>query len=54
MNPHRGFAGSQNADGTVAEWIILLRVGDFAEVDADTAREVTADLPARGRRVRRA
>jgi hypothetical protein len=39
MNPYRGIAGSQNADGTVAE-----RVGDFAEVDADTAREVTADL----------
>ena len=44
MNPYRGIAGSQNADGTVAERIILVRVGDFAEVDADTAREVTADL----------
>ena len=44
MNPYRGIAGSQNADGTVAERVILVRVGDFAEVDADTAREVTADL----------
>jgi hypothetical protein len=46
MNPHRGIAGSQNADGTVAERVILVPIGDFAEVDADTAREVTADLPA--------
>jgi hypothetical protein len=28
----------------VAERVILARVGDFAELDADTAREVTADL----------
>jgi hypothetical protein len=36
-NPYRGIAGSQNADGTVAERVSLARVGDFAEVDADTA-----------------
>ena len=34
MNPHCGTAGSQNADDTVAERVILVRVGDFAEVDA--------------------
>ena len=34
MNPHRGTAGTQNADDTVAERVILVRVGDFAEVDA--------------------
>ena len=44
MNPYRGMPGSQNADGTVAERVILVRVGDLAEVDADTAGEVTADL----------
>jgi hypothetical protein len=44
MNPHRGIAGSQNADGTVAERVVLVRVGDFAEVDANTARELTSDL----------
>jgi hypothetical protein len=44
MNPHRGIAGSQNADGTVAERAILVRIGDFADVEADTAREVIADL----------
>ena len=27
-------AGSQDADGTVAERVILVRVGDFDEVDA--------------------
>jgi hypothetical protein len=31
-------AGSQHADGTVAKRVILVRVGDFAEVDADTGR----------------
>jgi hypothetical protein len=34
MNPHRGIADSQNADGTVAEQVIRVRVGDFAELDA--------------------
>jgi hypothetical protein len=34
MNPHRGSAGSQNDGDTVAERVILVRVGDFAEVDA--------------------
>ena len=43
-NPNRAIAGSQTANGTVAEPVILARVGDFAEVDADTARKVTADL----------
>jgi hypothetical protein len=43
-NPYRAVAGSQTANGTVAEPVILARVGDFAEVDADTARKVTADL----------
>jgi hypothetical protein len=33
-NPHRAIAGSQNADGTVAERVILARVGDLVEVDA--------------------
>ena len=44
MNPYLVIAGSQNADGMVAERVVLVRVGDFAEVDAHTAREVTADL----------
>jgi hypothetical protein len=44
MNPYREIAGSQNADGTVAQRIVLVRVGDFAGADADTTREVTADL----------
>jgi hypothetical protein len=34
MNPYRGIAGSQNADGAVAERVILVRAGDFAEFDA--------------------
>jgi hypothetical protein len=34
MNPQCGTAGKQNADDTVAERVILVRVGDFAEVDA--------------------
>jgi hypothetical protein len=34
MNPHRGIAGSQNADGTVAERVILVPVGDVADLDA--------------------
>jgi hypothetical protein len=42
--PYCAIAGSQNADGTVAEPVIRARVGDFAEVDTDTAREVSADL----------
>jgi hypothetical protein len=54
MNQHREIAGSQNADGTDAQRVILVRVGDFAEVDADTPHEVTADLSGRGRRARRA
>ncbi|MGO9151571.1 hypothetical protein [Mycobacterium sp.] len=33
-----------NADGTVAKRVILVRVVGFAGVDADTTREVTADL----------
>jgi hypothetical protein len=33
MKPYCGTAGTQNAD-TVAERVILVRVGDFAEVDA--------------------
>jgi len=44
MNPYRAIAGSQTADGMVAGPVILARVGDFAELDADTARKVTADL----------
>ena len=34
MSPRPLIAGSQNTDGTVAERVILVRVGDFAEVDA--------------------
>jgi hypothetical protein len=34
MNPYLVIAGSQNADGTVAERVVLVRVGDFTEVDA--------------------
>ena len=45
-NPYRGMAGSLHADGTVAERVILVSAGHFAGVDADTAREVSADLPA--------
>ena len=34
MNPCRLIAGSQNTDDTVAERAILVRVGDFADLDA--------------------
>jgi hypothetical protein len=44
VNPYREIAGSQNADGAVAQRVVLVRVGDFAGADADTTREVTADL----------
>lgn len=37
-------ASSQNADGMVAERVILASASDCAEVDADAAREIAADL----------
>jgi hypothetical protein len=34
MNPYRQIPGARNADGTVAERVVPVRVGDFAELDA--------------------